>query len=254
MQVSRFFEVAVLIIVVISLTILSAVDSFSEIRGDQNAGKSNDIVNALGTTDKNLPWWATPLENIHILYDVPLIPQETGMSCWAAGAAMIVSWRDDITVSPFEIADATGYWNQYHEGLAPHDITVLKYWGLEIEPPQNYSVEGFAELLRHYGPLWVASAEPGPHIRVVTGMTGKVGNGSGHETLLHINDPWEKGMDEFKLPNLGSQYLETYNQFVHKQDELAGREKDVNGAIYVAHAPIRSWSDFIAGFKSHTFS
>jgi hypothetical protein len=156
------------------------------------------------------------------------------MSCWAAGAAMIVSWKDDITVSPSEIANATGYWNQYKEGLNANDTEMLRFWGLKIEPPQNYSVEGFAELLNKYGPLWVASAEPGPHIRVVTGM---VGDGTVNETLLYINDPWEKGMEEFKLPNLGSQYVETYFQFVQKQDELARGELDIPGAVYVAHLP-----------------
>ena len=163
---------------------------------------------ALGTADKNFPrgfvWDVPPkkinYEKIHILYDVPLIPQETNMSCWAAGASMIVSWKDDITVSPSEIANATGYWNQYKEGLNANDTEMLRFSGL-IEPPQNYSVEGFAELLNKYGPLWVASAEPGPHIRVVTDM---VGDGTVNETLLYINDPWEKGMEEFKLPNLGS--------------------------------------------------
>jgi hypothetical protein len=28
---------------------------------------------------------------INIQYDVPLVPQMTGMSCWAAGAAMLVA-------------------------------------------------------------------------------------------------------------------------------------------------------------------
>jgi Papain-like cysteine protease AvrRpt2 len=117
---------------------------------------------------------------------------------------------------------------------------MLQFWGLEVEPPQNYSVEAFGELLNNYGPLWVASAEPGPHIRVVTGI---VSDGKEDGTLLYVNDPWQKGMEEFKLPNLGSQNIETYFNFVQKQDELASQEQDVPGALYVAHLP--RWSPYL---------
>jgi Papain-like cysteine protease AvrRpt2 len=171
---------------------------------------------------------------INIQYDVPLVPQMTNMSCWAAGAAMLVGWKDKVSIDPSEIANAIGYWKQYQNGLAPSDTSMFNYWGLIPEPPQSYTVEGFANLLQRYGPLWVASAEPGPHIRVVTGMTG---DGTPDGTTLFINDPWQTGMKVFSLPNSGSQYSETYNQFVQKQDTLAISELSTPNAIYVAHLP-----------------
>ena len=100
------------------------------------------------------------------------------------------------------------------------------------EAAQSYTVQGFYDLLNAYGPLWVASAEPGAHIRVVTGMTG---DGTADGTTLLINDPWETGMASFRLPNAGAQYSETYTQFVKKQETLARRELDLPGAIYVSH-------------------
>ena len=168
---------------------------------------------------------------IDVRHEVQLVPQLTGFSCWAAGAAMLVSWRDRVSVDPSEIARANGYWAQYAAGLHPEDVGMFNTWRLRPEPAQSYTVGGFAELLRRHGPLWVASAEPGPHIRVVTGM---VGDGTPNGTLVHINDPWEQGMTTFRTPNAGSRYTETYQRFIEKQEQLARRESRLQG-IYVAH-------------------
>lgn len=168
---------------------------------------------------------------IDVRHDVQLVPQQTGFSCWAAGAAMVVSWRDKVSVDPSEIARANGYWAQYAAGLHPEDVSMFKTWRLTPEAAQSYTVTGFADLLRKHGPLWVASAEPGPHIRVVTGL---VGDGTPEGTLVYINDPWEQGMAAFRLPNKGSRYTETYQRFVEKQEQLARRESTLQG-IYVAH-------------------
>ena len=145
---------------------------------------------------------------------------------------MLVGWRDKVSINPSEIANAIGYWKQYQQGLAPQDTTMFQYWGLTPEAPQDYTVEGFAQLLKDNGPLWVASAEPGPHIRVVTGMSG---DGTPDGTTVYINDPWQTGMASFSMPNSGSQYTETYHQFQDKQDSLAMTELKIPGAIYVAH-------------------
>jgi len=169
---------------------------------------------------------------IDVRHDVQLVPQQTGYSCWAAGAAMVVGWRDHISVDPSEIARATGYWAQYASGLDAEDTNMFSVWRLKAEAAQTYTVAGFADLLKRHGPLWVASAEPGPHIRVVTGM---VGDGTPTGTLVHVNDPWESGMTSFRLPNRGSQYTESYQRFVEKQESL-GRQEIRKQGIYVAHS------------------
>jgi hypothetical protein len=171
---------------------------------------------------------------IDVRYNVQLVPQQTGMSCWAAGFAMIVGWREQISIDPSEIARATGYWAQYKNGLDPEDVKVMNIWGFVPAPLQTHSVQSFADMLSSYGPLWVASAEPGPHIRVVTGMHG---DGTPDGTLLYINDPWEQGMTSFRPSNRGSQYTETYRQFVEKQSTLARREMSISAPVYIAHLP-----------------
>jgi hypothetical protein len=70
---------------------------------------------------------------------------------------------------------------------------------------------------------------------VVTGLSG---DGTPDGTTVHINDPWERGMSQFRMPNAGAQYTETYRQFEQKQATLARRESNVQG-IYIAHLPQR---------------
>jgi hypothetical protein len=175
---------------------------------------------------------ALGVQSFDVRHEVQLVPQQTGMSCWAAAAAMIVSWRDRISVDPSEIARAGGYWSQYRDGLAAEDTKMFGIWGLVPEEARSYTVEMFRELIETHGPLWVASAEPGPHVRVVSGIHG---DGSPDSTMVEIADPWERGMTTFRQPNTGARYTETYRQFVEKQERLARSEQKVQG-IYVAHA------------------
>jgi hypothetical protein len=53
-------------------------------------------------------------ESFDISYsDVKLINQPTGMSCWAASAAMVVGWRDQVSIDPTAIVAGTGIWSAY---------------------------------------------------------------------------------------------------------------------------------------------
>lgn len=179
---------------------------------------------------------STALMTTCIGYEVPLIPQTTGMSCWAAGIAMILGWRDSVSISPQMIATNPGgisYLQQFNTGgLNPNDTYILRRWGLKMEAPQSYSVEGFAALLHDYGPLWVAAAVPGPHIRVVTGFQPARNPA---DAIVTINDPWEQGMRSFRWPNRGSRYRRTYTQFTREVETLAVTEMGQPAPIYVAH-------------------
>jgi hypothetical protein len=170
-------------------------------------------------------------------YRVPLIPQTTGMSCWAAGIAMLVAWKQQISIDPVLIASNPGgisYLTQFQTGLDPNDKTILRRWGLVAEAPQSYSPSGFADLLLRYGPLWVASSVPGPHIRVVTGFQPAA---SEVNSVVAINDPWETGMLAFRWPNRGSSYTRTYLRFTNEVTRLARSEMNQPAPVYVAHLP-----------------
>jgi Papain-like cysteine protease AvrRpt2 len=184
------------------------------------------LVNQFATTN------IKTYKSFDISYEVPLIPQQTGVSAWAAAAAMLVAWRDQVTVNLTEIAQATGNWAKYKSGLQAEDPSIFKVWGLVAVPAKQYTVEDFKKLMMNIpGPLLVASAEPGSHVRVVTGL---VGDGTPNGTIVHINDPRAVGMTSFQMPNAGAKYTETYSQFVQKQPTLSQKKTSSQG-IYIAH-------------------
>lgn len=172
--------------------------------------------------------------SLNITYAIQLVPQTTDVSCWAASAAMIVGWRDQISIEPRDIARGLNGWRNYfyNGGLPPDNVDMFHHWGLQYEYPQSYTVQGFADLLA-VGPLWVATdLNNNPHVVVVAGIQG---DGTPEGTLLTIYDPWEQGMTRYRASNRGSTYQETYQQFVTRQERLATRELSEPSAFYIAY-------------------
>lgn len=154
-------------------------------------------------------------------YDVPLIPQSTSMSCWAASMAMILSWKDNASYDPGMIAANHGgpsYEPSFKNGLDPNDRYILERNGFELEAPQCYMPSTIASLLQSNGPLWIATAAPAPHIRVVTGMSGD---------RVFINDP--------APVNNGSIYTSSFNFFFGQMETLGAQELKQRAPVYVAY-------------------
>jgi len=169
-------------------------------------------------------------ESFDIRYSVPFVPQSTNMSCWAASAAMLISWRDNMSIDDRAIAGGINYWQQYMNngpGLDPEDVHMFRHWGLREEEPQSFTVQAFRRLIESYGPLWVAAdansaAGVAPHIRVVTGIYG---DGSVNGTFLLIHDP--AGTKD---------HVESYATYVDAQEQLASSELPrYIRPLYVAH-------------------
>lgn len=90
---------------------------------------------------------------------VDLVPQQTAMSCWAASVTMIESWAQQTCLDPGTLTDITGFQDAYERnGL---DLTsarnALTTWGLVAEAPQDYTAQGFLDLLNQYGPIFIAA-------------------------------------------------------------------------------------------------
>jgi len=154
-------------------------------------------------------------------YNVPLVPQPTNFSCWAASIAMILSWKRNQSIAPQTIAANVGginYMPQFKRGLNPNDKYILQRNGFELDAPQCYTPQAVQRLLSLYGPLWVATAVPSPHIRVVTGVSGG---------MLSINDPWP--------PKKGAQYKRTIQEFFGKMEDLGASELNQASPVYVAY-------------------
>ena len=87
---------------------------------------------------------------------VPLYGQKYRMSCWAASMRMILASRMRMVTSDDDIAAATGDQPSLRTGLDPNHTRCLHHWGFRTLFPQCYTQAGFANLVRTYGPLWVA--------------------------------------------------------------------------------------------------
>ena len=127
--------------------------------------------------------------------EVPLVAQSTGMSCWAAAAAMLIGWRERLAVNPDEVARGAGRWSEFKNGLHPEDVAgFADQWGLVPEEGDEiWAVDRFRRLLDQYGPLWVGEASPGLHAVVITGLFG---DGTPEGTHVRVNDPWPVGAGE----------------------------------------------------------
>jgi len=161
---------------------------------------------------------------ISVSYRVPAYAQPTTMSCWATAIAMMVAWRDRISIAPRAIADRLGYTTQFNTGgLHPEDTKIFRAWGLKWEPPTCYTVGGFKDLLDWHGPLWIAGNPNAPHVRVVTAIKG---DGSPNRTMLTINDPAG-----------GRTYVRTFQRVMGVMEALGASptEMAMKKPIYLAH-------------------
>jgi hypothetical protein len=159
--------------------------------------------------------------------DVELVPQLNAFSCWAAAAAMVVGWRDKISIDPSQIAAGTGQWAAYARGLRPENHRDLAdAWRLEMDPPQCYSVEAFRHLIETKGPLWVGVAVPSGHAVTVIGMYG---DGTPDGTFVRFHDPWP--------PGAGSErQVESYGRFMQEYENRITGDPAGNVNVQILHA------------------
>ncbi len=194
---------------------------------------------SLGTEPQPARARAQSNESYSINWDeVEAIPQPTGKSCWAASGAMVVGWRDRVSLNPETVARIAG--STTATGLNPAEVgKFANDLGLVFENPQCYTIEGFRQLLDSSGPLWVAAEVPGLHAIVVTGMYSD-GAPDGSDTFVRITDPWDRitgtpGAPGAYLPthNTGSRYILSWQDFL-REYEGAGSRSYIN--LQILHA------------------
>jgi ABC-type bacteriocin/lantibiotic exporter with double-glycine peptidase domain len=128
--------------------------------------------------------------------NVPLIPQPTDVSCWAASLTMVVAYRDQASYTPQTIAAAanmdvdSGYgWDQIKAAVSA--------WNLTAEGPTCAMPSDWAGWLRSFGPIWIVEVGNPNHSVVVVGIDG---DGTPEGTTVTLNNPWppNKGVVETK--------------------------------------------------------
>jgi hypothetical protein len=151
------------------------------------------------------------------------------MSCWAASIRMILAYKGTAVASDDAIAAPTGHASSLSTGLNPSDGAPLRQWGFTMLAPQTFSEDGIVNLVNTKGPLWVAcdvrfpgASRATPHVRVIRGIRDLQS-----PLALAVNDPGPVGV--------GSQYDETYTDFVRKNELLGSGEMSQPSPIYIAY-------------------
>jgi hypothetical protein len=141
-------------------------------------------------------------KQISIEYQVELISQPTDVSCWAAGLAMVVSFRDQASYTAEQIALRANM--DINKGYGWNDIrSAVSTWQLNEEGPMSAMPSYWAGLLQTSGPIWVVEVgNPGAHAVVLIGMHG---DNTPEGTSVTLNNPWP--------PNQGKTEEKTFLDF-----------------------------------------
>ena len=160
-----------------------------------------------------------------ISYDVPgnfwVIAQPSGMDCWATVFTMLKMWRSQQQMTiPEALATVGQRWVDLYNAVPDRGLpgadkpAFIASAGLVAEAPQNFSIEGWEDLLRRYGPIWVTTdenldARGGIHARIITGIHG---DGTPTGTRFKVVDP-----------SGGRRYEESISAFIQKFEAEAIR-------------------------------
>ena len=156
--------------------------------------------------------------------EVERIPQPTDNGCWATAAAMVLGWRDRVSVSPALLAKCNAMDTSLQGGLSPSaKRAFIDAVGLVVHPNACYTADAFRDIIEANGPIWVTADVPGIHAIVATGMYSE-----GGQNYVRITDPWDRVVGSPGAPGsyaaghaTGSQYIMTYDAFT-AEFEAAG--------------------------------
>jgi hypothetical protein len=116
---------------------------------------------------------------------IPLIPQPTEVTCWAASIAMLVGR------SVQEVCDAAGMTTE--DGYGWSEIQrAVSTWGLTEIGPACGGPDYFAPMLER-SPLWIVEIGAPYHAVVLTGMYTDADEWAWDNTTVTVNNPWPPG-------------------------------------------------------------
>lgn len=177
--------------------------------------KANGVGRALNAAPWSINWDG-----------VDVVGQPTDNGCWATTIAMLLGWRDQMSIMPASIAQQCG--RDIANGLPWSErANAAATLGLGALPPQCYLPEGFASLIENHGPLYVgkmasATALTGHAVLVV----GMYFDGANH--FLRIADPWDRPVGTPGAPgnyapthHSGSRYIMRYEDFQNEYEMAA---------------------------------
>jgi ABC-type bacteriocin/lantibiotic exporter with double-glycine peptidase domain len=157
---------------------------------------------------------------VDIGYDVPLIPQPDKTSCWCASMAMLVSYQQQASYMPEQLAEDVGRSLRTCYGWDELEAVKDGFGFAAIDLPSNASLypspDQWADWLQTYGPLWVTTIGAPSHAIIVHGISGDL---TVDGTTIDINNPWDTSASfstdevDFDPPNEGQSYTQTFAEF-----------------------------------------
>jgi hypothetical protein len=138
----------------------------------------SDTTDAAGPDDAG----STPVD---VVYEVGGMSQPTDHSCWATSFAVVINYRDGSNLTPADVSNAVGVDIAAAESW--QDVTnAAHHFNLRESASACMNVQGWAELLASYGPLWLC-INGGSHAVVLNGAQG---DGTAEGTRFYVTDPW----------------------------------------------------------------
>lgn len=154
--------------------------------------------------------------------DFVLIRQRSPQTCWATVATMVIRWRDQQPHNVDDVMTMAGerYVTMAREGrplASTEKDAFLDALSLVAEVPQNFTLPGWQDLVKAYGPLWVTVEGDGDvfsaHAVLLVGLRG---DGTPEGTAFRYVDPilglvrvasaqrFLDNFDEIAIADLGS--------------------------------------------------
>lgn len=129
---------------------------------------------------------------------VPHIKQPKDNVCWATAATIMVSWKNNVLYNIENVVSMAGsiYLSRFQSNQGLDSQTevpgFLNALGIITEPPMNYSLNEWQNLLQNNGPLWVNVLDDpnkpwAAHSVVLDGISGDFSTNTG--TYFHFVDP-----------------------------------------------------------------
>lgn len=167
------------------------------------------------------------MSNIITTFNVTPIGQTNSMSCWAAAAAMLFTWKNGIQFTEISVAQMAGqlYVDALNNntGLPPSQVRdFAQALNLGIEAPQNWTPDGYNQLLSSFGPIWIGTAifsNSGiyKHVRILSGM---IGDGTFDGTTATLVDPAGPNSYQETITQLGTELEEIAREDLDDKSEL----------------------------------
>lgn len=153
------------------------------------SGDLTDRLRAVGgkvVVRQSAPAGAEAVRPLSTLLDVPVVPQPTPGSAWAAALAMVVAARDGHRVSALEVAERAGMeldasydWSRISQAVSALGL-------VETALPDASPTEWSARL-RTTGPAWLVRPQAWFRGVVVAGVSG---DGTRDGTWVRVVEPW----------------------------------------------------------------